>query len=357
MPTVNIEGMGNIEFPDGMSEEDMTNAINSHPDYQALQAQKSDKSGPGLLDRIDNYDIRNAPSDIRGALDTVDNYDTRNAPKDISGGMSSIDNYDINKGLTNIFGPINEYIKSHNVLGLQSSQNFQHEANKGIPILNSLLPKDTQENLEFQKNNPNISRIAPMIGGAISTIPIAAGVGELAGASALGQGSSLISKAINLAKNPISQGAAFAGVNAADAYAAGKSPEEIKRAAVLGAAGGAAGPFVGKALSPGVKISEGMAKTLGYGAGALGGGITLGMPEAILGALAGETGGVTKGIQALVGNKIFNNPKAMAILQSLMGTAPQNIPESMFRGGVYNKLKNRGEEAVSRIRSAIPSTE
>lgn len=207
----------------------------------------------------------------------------------------------VGKALTSVLGPINEYIRKNNFLGLETAKNVSREVTKGVPVVGNftggITDQDNQSNAQFEKNNPTTSGALKLAGGVASTLPLAAA----APAGVLGQ--------MGL----------FSGLGGADAAAAGGSAQDIKNKAILGALGGAAGPFLGKVISPAQKelSPERAGDMVGSVLGSLGGGLEGG----VFGHLMADTIGpyVAGPINKYWTNGVAQNPTVKALLNSLGG--------------------------------------
>ena len=297
MTIVNVSGVGEIELPDGMSQDDMQKAIMSHPDVIAYQQNQP----------------KQYPEGIKGQYQKI---------------SDSVDKYVQD---TNLYKGSKEFVR-------------------GVPILGKVMEHnnpDNQSQLDFQENNPNITRGLHLAGGIASTAPLAGGLAGLLaketpaayefGAEvapgafqAVKQVPSMLSSTGNYLKQIAGQSGLFGGIGGADALAAGKSSDDVKKEAVLSAIGGGLGPTAGKIIGPGIKLSSDASKTIGYFLGALAGGKLFGLNEAILGALPGESGIMPKLVQRYFGGNTLGSPTSKAILSTLGAQAGRNAPDDRF---------------------------
>lgn len=266
MPTVHVTGVGDIDLPDGLSKDEMAEAIHSHPDVQAYT---------------------NSENPLHGA----------------------------NEGLNNFFGPINSWLSKNTPL--DTSEKVQNEVVKGIPVAGALAQDDTAHK-QFEQDHPIVSKAANIAGGTAAMLPLTAGVGALAGG--------------NTILNAVGQSGLGAATNFADATAKGESEQDRKNQTLLGLLAGPASAVGGKALSPGINLSDNLAKTLaavgGAGAGlyaTMKGGLAHGL-EPVLGLLMGETPLAPKLLQKTLGNTALSNPTSQALLSAMAQSAPASIP-------------------------------
>lgn len=179
---------------------------------------------------------------------------------------------------------------------------------KGLPVVGAAVG-DTPGQADFEKDNPTQAGAANLVGSVAGYAPMAA-----ATAAASGPG---------LLMNALTQAGLGSTVGALDSKAHGDTDEQAKNKALLGALGGATGPVVGKVLSPGINLSDGMAKAVTVGGGTLGGiysamhgGLTHELGP-ILGLLLGEQPAAVQGVQRAASNTVMRGPKVTALLSAL----------------------------------------
>lgn len=187
---------------------------------------------------------------------------------------------------------------------------------KGLPVIGATVG-DTPGQADFEKDNPTQAGTANLVGSVAGYAPMAA-----ATAAASGPG---------LLMNALTQAGLGSTVGALDSKAHGDTDEQAKNKALLGALGGAAGPVTGKILSPGINLSDGVAKMLSVGGGTLGGIYSAmhgGMAHElgpILGLLLGEQGPAVRAVQRVASNTAMQDPKAVALLSALGSKAGNGL--------------------------------
>lgn len=276
MPTVTVKGVGDIDLPDGLSQDQMTQAINSHPDVQTYMAQQPTST--------------------------------------------------VGKALKSVLGPVNDYIRDNNFLGMETAKNVSREVAKGIPVAGAytggLTPQDENSNQQFEADNPVVSKGLNTAGSIASALPVTGGLTALSGGS----------KVLNAGLQALNG----ATTNALDTKARGGSSEDSRNAALLGALGGTLVPAgVGKAASPGLSVSQDAAKlisTIGGTVAGLGatfkGGLAHGL-DPVVGLLLGENNKVSTMLRSYLNNTAAQSPKAQAVLQALGTGGSQQVPPNV----------------------------
>jgi len=199
---IDIEGIGQVEFPDDMSDDQITNAIRMLPERMLPEYEGSDKV----------TSVENKQPEMWGAF------------KGVADKLDELTGWDKNQG--------------------RNLQRLSTEFVRGIPILGQFAGDDvTQE--KFRQANPILSTGANIGGTVASTIPLSAGVAT-----------NVINQGGKTASHMLSQGGLFSGLNIADLFTEkGKegelpSKDEFIKSGVLGQIGGMLGPLVSKFISP-----------------------------------------------------------------------------------------------------------
>lgn len=125
---------------------------------------------------------------------------------------------------------------------LKQGSGFGTSAVKGIPILGNTAPQNKYQD-QYEEEHPILNAIGRGVGAIGATLPLSAAVAARSGA---GIGSQMFN-----------QGMLGGTLNSGDRLAkdgSATSPEDLISAMALGGIGGAAGPVLSKAISPGTYI-------------------------------------------------------------------------------------------------------
>lgn len=194
MPTVSVNGVGDIDLPEDLSQDEMTKAILSHPDV--MNYMKSNGQYPSYENQFPDN-----PND-------------------------------------NILKRTNDYIMRNNPGGLRTAGNMLDEGYKGIPVLGNYVG-GLQNQDQFEDQHPVATGASRFTGGVAAMAPLTAAAAPAAGA---GIGLQMLRQALLGGATNTADYVANQGKNSTLGGAAG--------AAGIGASAYGLGPAVGKLITP-----------------------------------------------------------------------------------------------------------